>query len=166
MFLNTISDSSLTYFIFYLFFYNLTIMSLILIILVLFGDKFSYNFKFNEVNSNIFFKLWLVLIFLSLAGLPPFIGFTAKILILNMFIKSQSFLMFFFFFSILLVFLFFYTQNLKIVFTNSKENLFSSYKNIKSSNFYFFNWINFFSFLLIFNLFFIDDVILFISYLL
>lgn len=164
MFLNTASIESISYLIFYVISYNMTILSFFLLIIVSIGDQIKYNFALNSISNNIFNKIWISLILLSLAGLPPFIGFTSKILLISLIINFKSFLIFFFLFLFIILFLFFYIQNLKIIFSNSNSFQINNNFFMLNNNFNFINFINFISFLLIFNFFFIDDIFLIINF--
>lgn len=165
MFLNTVLEFNIILAVLYIIIYNLTILSLLSVILVSFNDSFKNNFQLNQFESNIFSKIWLIIIFLSLAGLPPFVGFSVKIMILNLLIPCYSFTLFFFVFFLIILFLFFYIQNLKIIFTKNSKISFPSSWSFLNVNLPFMYFINLSSFVLLFNLFFLDDIISFLIFL-
>ena len=126
-------------------FYNRTITN------VLFLSSFSNNFYYN--------KLWafsFILIFFSIAGIPPFVGFLAKFYIFLGLIESNQI-----FFSILLILIsvisvFYYIRIIKIIFFEGiKSNNLNNKMFALISKDYFFDLDCFiFSFLMLFLIFF------------
>lgn len=129
---------------FYLFIYSFIIRIICFIFYIL--NIFYINQLFiNNINSLI--KINLIINFLSLGGLPPFLGFFPKWIIINFLIKSQIFFLTFIILIITLIILFFY---IRIIYSSFIYNYF---KNkwikifIKNKNFLLINFLSFFSLL-------------------
>nr|YP_008081074.1 NADH dehydrogenase subunit 2 [Ctenoplusia agnata]AGG10914.1 NADH dehydrogenase subunit 2 [Ctenoplusia agnata] len=95
-------------------------------------------------NMNFFIKINLLINFLSLGGLPPFIGFFPKWIIINFLINNNMYLMTFIFILMSLIMLFFYIRIIysSFMFNYLKMKWFKIF--IKNS---YFSMINFFSFI-------------------
>nr|WHL46513.1 NADH dehydrogenase subunit 2 [Pheosiopsis sp.] len=126
------------YFIFYTFL--LKIMCFLFYIL----NMFYINQLFiNNMNSLI--KINLMINFLSLGGLPPFIGFFPKWIIINFMITNKLYLMTFIFVMMSLIMLFFY---IRIIYSSFMFNYFKMkwFKIfIKNNSFLIINFFSFFS---------------------
>lgn len=92
------------------------------------------------INLNIIIKLSLIINFLSLAGLPPFIGFFPKWIVINFILKNKFFILIFIFIIIRLIILLYY---IRIIYSSFIFNYFKlKWFKIKIKN-NFFNFINF-----------------------
>nr|YP_010329837.1 NADH dehydrogenase subunit 2 [Amerila alberti]UNP54589.1 NADH dehydrogenase subunit 2 [Amerila alberti] len=127
-------------------FYLLTYSFMISIMCFLFYilNMFYINQLFmNNMNSLI--KINLFINFLSLGGLPPFIGFFPKWIIINFLIMNQMYLMTFIMILMSLIILFYY---IRIIYSSFMFNYFKSkwFKmNIKNNKFLLINMFSFFS---------------------
>nr|APX39693.1 NADH dehydrogenase subunit 2 [Exosoma lusitanicum] len=65
-----------------------TVISMNLIVIFNLMKIFNLNQLFNSVNSNKMIKLFFIFNFLSLGGLPPFLGFLPKWLVINNLINN------------------------------------------------------------------------------
>nr|YP_010326986.1 NADH dehydrogenase subunit 2 [Peridea elzet]UNP54238.1 NADH dehydrogenase subunit 2 [Peridea elzet] len=132
-------SENLWMFYFYMYTFLLSIMCFLFYIL----NMFYINQLFiNNMNSLI--KINLMINFMSLGGLPPFIGFFPKWIIINFLINNNYYLMTFIFVMMSLIMLFFY---IRIIYSSFMFNYFKMkwFKiNIKNK---LFSMINFFSFL-------------------
>lgn len=117
--------------------------------------------KFNTHNSAS--KIFII-IFFSMAGVPPFVGFFSKVLIFVLLTNSSYFILFCFFFPITFLGLYFYVQNIRFLNT-SKPSTTPNQHNffLKQSTFYY-NITIPVLFFLIFGMFFVDDLILYVSW--
>src|SRR5690348_18084425 len=101
--------------------------------------------KFNRVP---YIHTYLTLIFLSLAGIPPLMGFLSKFLIfIYIFYKNNIFFFFIFIFGNMFI-IYFYIQNLKFLVSKNIEVFFIG----KFNNSMFFRINNFLNFLNFFNI--------------
>nr|YP_009663636.1 NADH dehydrogenase subunit 2 [Diorhabda carinata]QCW06681.1 NADH dehydrogenase subunit 2 [Diorhabda carinata] len=119
----------LVYFIIYFF------ISLNIIIFFMKLNLFNLNQLFNALNTNKLVKLFFILNFLSLGGLPPFLGFLPKWIVINNLILNQMYALSLILIITTLITLYFYIRltfsSLTILMT---ENLI---KSTKFNNFIF-----------------------------
>jgi NADH-quinone oxidoreductase subunit N len=125
-----------------------------------FNFFFSLNtFKFFNITN--FINVTIILIFLSLAGMPPFLGFVGKFLLISYLILKNQFFFFLLFLFVNLFVIYFYIQNLKFLIRESQENFFL---NLNSSLYISSYQVNLLIFLLFFNffgIFFFDNFIIY-----
>jgi NADH-quinone oxidoreductase subunit N len=125
-----------------------------------FNFFFSLNtFKFFNITN--FINVTIILIFLSLAGMPPFLGFVGKFLLISYLILKNQFFFFILFLFVNLFVIYFYIQNLKFLIRESQENFFL---NLNSSLYISSYQVNLLIFLLFFNffgIFFFDNFIIY-----
>nr|YP_010713959.1 NADH dehydrogenase subunit 2 [Pseudeustrotia carneola]WDD39371.1 NADH dehydrogenase subunit 2 [Pseudeustrotia carneola] len=95
-------------------------------------------------NMNFFIKINMLINFLSLGGLPPFIGFFPKWIIINFLINNNMYMLTFIFIMMSLIMLFFY---IRITYSALMFNYLKMkwFKIFIKNNYFFF--INFFSFI-------------------
>jgi NADH:ubiquinone oxidoreductase subunit 2 (subunit N) len=165
IFFNNSFDTLVILFI-YMFVYNI---SLIIIFWTLF-QFVSFNFKtiysFSDLKFNFYFVTALSVTLFSIAGVPPFLGFFSKLLILIVLVNSGFFFFYIFFFGLLFFGLYFYLQNIRFLYSTGVSELNYSYNfNIRISSLYFYLSF-FFIFFLIFGFSFMDDLILYFYWLL
>nr|YP_010134472.1 NADH dehydrogenase subunit 2 [Pseudonoorda nigropunctalis]QWM93962.1 NADH dehydrogenase subunit 2 [Pseudonoorda nigropunctalis] len=124
---------------FYFLFYSLLIS--IMCFLFYMMNMFFLNQLFF-MNLNYLIKLSLLINFLSLGGLPPFIGFFPKWIIINFLINNNYYLMIFILIMMSLIMLFFYIRisYSSIMFNYLKLKWIKI--NIKNKLFYFMNFIS------------------------
>nr|YP_010327103.1 NADH dehydrogenase subunit 2 [Abrostola triplasia]UNP54368.1 NADH dehydrogenase subunit 2 [Abrostola triplasia] len=126
---------------FYMFLYSFMISIMCFLFHIL--NMYFINQLFIN-NMNFFIKINLLINFLSLGGLPPFIGFFPKWIIINFLINNQLYLLIFFFMMMSLIMLFFYIRIIysAFMFNYLKMKWFKIF--IKNN---YFMIINFFSFI-------------------
>nr|YP_010527064.1 NADH dehydrogenase subunit 2 [Gastropacha populifolia]UXR12401.1 NADH dehydrogenase subunit 2 [Gastropacha populifolia] len=128
------------------FFYFIIYSFLISIMLFMFYmlNMFFINQLFI-INLNSLIKINLFINFLSLGGLPPFIGFLPKWIIINFLINNKMFLLSFIFILMSLIMLFFYIRIIysSLMFNYMKMKWFKIF--IKNKFFYFINLLSFLS---------------------
>ena len=149
----------------YFFIYNLSVLSVFWLFITFFRSSLVYNFSMINFNLSIFFKSFLIIIFLSLSGLPPFIGFLSKILVIVLLAPIGFVYTYVFIFIIFIFLLYFYIQNLKIILSESYySGQFIFYKGqlrFRNSSIL---CLNVFAFFTCFSLFLFDDLILLIEW--
>lgn len=165
IFFNNSFDTLIILFI-YMFVYNI---SLIIIFWTLF-QFVSFNFKtiysFSDLKFNFYFVTALSITLFSIAGVPPFLGFFSKLLILIVLINSGFFFFYTFFFGLLFFGLYFYLQNIRFLYSTGVSELNYAHNfNLRISSLYFYLSF-FFIFFLIFGFSFMDDLILYFYWLL
>jgi NADH:ubiquinone oxidoreductase subunit 2 (subunit N) len=165
LFFNNFLDTLVILFI-YMFIYNL---SLLLIFWTL-QQFVSFNFKtlysFSDLKFNFYFVIMLTIVLFSIAGVPPFLGFFSKLLILLILLNSNFFYFYIFFFGLLFFGLYFYLQNIRFLYSTGYGKLNYAFNfNLRLSTIYFyFSFI--IAFFLVFGFFFMDDFILYFYWLL
>ncbi len=149
------------------FFYKLTPLIFVNIFFYLCVLTLFFNFLFNlksfflksisqifYFNNIFFFKFFILIFFLNLAGIPPLLGFFLKLLMfLFLFFKSSLvFILFFLFFNMFS--LFFYLSNVKSYVNFKKKNLLNVYVFFTKINLSFIFYCTFLYFFLFFFFFF------------
>nr|ALO71056.1 NADH deshydrogenase subunit 2 [Aleocharinae sp. 6 EF-2015] len=111
-----------TIWIFYLIIYMILTLNIIVIFKYL--NIFHYNQLLISLNNNFLIKFFFCLNFLSLGGLPPFLGFFPKWLTIQYLISLNWILMAFFMVMLTLMTLFYYMQLIfnVIIITNNEIN--------------------------------------------
>nr|WHL46487.1 NADH dehydrogenase subunit 2 [Dudusa nobilis] len=127
---------------FYLLMYTFLISNMCF--LFYFLNMFYINQLFIN-NMNFMIKINLLINFLSLGGLPPFIGFFPKWIIINFLIINNMYLLAFIFIMMSLLMLFFYTRIIysSFMFNYLKIKWFKTF--IKNNYFLLINFLSFFS---------------------
>ena len=136
-----------------------SILSYIFILVNIFLIFFIFDMKYlKSLNELKFFgnlpliTIFLVLILLSFAGVPPLLGFLSKFLIFIFILTKNNFLfLFLFIFSNMFV-IYFYIQNLRFLVSKNISNKFfikKNFVNINNNIVYIFNVFNYFNLLAI-----------------
>jgi len=151
--------------IFYILIYNLSLILIFSTFFQVLINEHKTLYSLINFKNNHFFTILLTIALFSMAGVPPFLGFFSKVFILIFLINSNFFIFYIFFFIILIFGLYFYIQNIRYLYStnNKKINININYENNFSSFFVFAYVVLFF---LIFGFFFIDDILLYIFWLL
>ncbi len=163
-FLN-VSDSTIFLFL-YLFVYNCSFIIIFAIFqqIVLNSSNTIYSFKTFKFNP--FFTTLLTITLLSIAGIPPFIGFFTKLFVLILLVNNDFFLFFFFFFVLLMISLYFYLQNIRFIYSSKPSVVNYSFEN-RNIRFSFLPSyiIVIFTFFVCFGFFFVDDFLIYFYWL-
>ncbi len=162
-FLNSL-DSLVILFV-YMFIYNLSLICLFWTLYQFINNKFLTLFSFSDLKFNFYFTTLITVILFSIAGVPPFIGFFSKLLILVLLSNSNFFFFYIFFFGLLFFGLYFYLQNIRFLYTTSSSKLnYSNFFNLRAVSIYY-NYTFFFLFFFLFGLLFLDDLIIYFYWL-
>nr|YP_010586576.1 NADH dehydrogenase subunit 2 [Setodes iuppiter]UZZ44390.1 NADH dehydrogenase subunit 2 [Setodes iuppiter] len=107
----------------------------------LFNMKYMINIFFLKMK--IFMKIFIMMNFLSLSGLPPFLGFLPKWLITLYMLNSKMYIMMFFMLMSALINIFFYIRLMttSIIISNYQMKWHMYYLNFYYSNFFLMNLI-------------------------
>jgi NADH:ubiquinone oxidoreductase subunit 2 (subunit N) len=154
----------LNYILLYLFFYNLILIILFILIWSSSAVLVKTINNFKEFNNNTYKRYTFIILLFSIAGIPPFVGFFFKLNLIAI-VSLSSFLLlwilFFFFFAIL----FFYLQNIKyLLIPINFESYVLSLNDLKYSTFFLlFVGINLF--FICFGFLLLDDFIIYLNWL-
>lgn len=105
----------------YLFTYNFSLTLLFLIFCQFLIANLKTLYSFNDLKFNAFSLFVVTVTLFSMAGVPPFIGFFAKLLLLITTINSNFIFYFLFFFILLFLSLYFYLQNLRFLYSTGQK---------------------------------------------
>nr|YP_009110185.1 NADH dehydrogenase subunit 2 [Mycalesis mineus]AIW64906.1 NADH dehydrogenase subunit 2 [Mycalesis mineus] len=130
----------MTYFIFYSFLISMLCFLFYMLNIFYINQMFNFNINFS-------IKFFIMINFLSLGGLPPFLGFFPKWLIINYLIMNKLYIISFFFIFMSLIMLIFYIRIIysSFMFFSFKFKWFKIY--IKNNFLIFINFFNFISLL-------------------
>lgn len=149
----------------YMFVYNISLLLIFWTLTQFVSFKIKTLFSFSDLKFNFFFLTAITVSLFSIAGIPPFIGFFTKILILLCLLNTNFFVFFIFFFILLFFGLYFYLQNLRFLYSSGVSKLnYSHDSNLHLSSTYCLV-VSISIFFLIFGIFFFDDLILYFSWL-
>lgn len=149
----------------YMFVYNISLFILFWTIFQFVNTKLKTLYSFSDLKLNFFFVSTLTIIFLSIAGVPPFIGFFPKLMILISLLNSNFFFFYFFFFVLLFLGLYFYVQNIRFLHSSNFSKLNYPFDFFLRVSFFYFLISLFFLFFLVFGVFFFDDLIFYFYWL-
>nr|YP_008080875.1 NADH dehydrogenase subunit 2 [Adoxophyes orana]AFV63147.1 NADH dehydrogenase subunit 2 [Adoxophyes orana] len=129
---------------FYFMFYSF--LNSIMCFLFFMSNTYYINQLFI-MNMNNMIKLSLLINFLSLGGLPPFIGFFPKWMVINFLLKNKFFILTFIFIMMSLIMLLYYIRIIYSSFMFNYLKLKWFKISIKNNNFYFINFLSMISIL-------------------
>ena len=164
LFYNNFLDSLIILFS-YMFVYNLSLLLIFWTLFQFVNLSVKTLYSFTDFKFNFFFTSILTIVLFSIAGVPPFIGFFSKLLILICLLNSNFFFFYIFFFGLLFFGLYFYLQNIRFLYSTGVNKINYSYEsNLRMSTLYVYVSI-LFIFFLIFGFFFFDDLLLYFFWL-
>lgn len=99
----------------YIVIYNLTSLVLFATIMQIIVTDMKTLFSFSTLGSSNYFTKILALAVLSLAGVPPLVGFFSKVFVFVLVANSTFVVLFPSFFTLLFIGLYFYIQNLRFL---------------------------------------------------
>ena len=148
----------------YLLIYNLTAFIFFTTFLQFLNTQLITLFSLNLLTqSNLFTKV-LSLSLMSLAGVPPLLGFFSKIFVVILIANSNMFILFPPFFALLFTGLYFYIQNIRFLHSTTTSNLPLIIELSLRISFVYVYAILILTFTLIFGFCFIDDLVLLFSW--
>lgn len=149
----------------YMFIYNMSLLLIFWTLKQFISSNFKTIYSFSDFKFNFFFLSLITIVLFSIAGIPPFIGFFSKLLILISLVNSNFFLFYIFFFGLLFFGLYFYLQNIRFLYSTgvSKINYAFEFNLRISTLFVYYSYI--ILFFIIFGVFFFDDFILYFYWL-
>lgn len=164
LFCNNFLDNLIVLFT-YMFIYNMSLFLIFWTLKQFISSNFKTVYSFSDLKFNFFFLSLVTIVLFSIAGVPPFIGFFSKLLILISLVNSNFFLFYVFFFGLLFFGLYFYLQNIRFLYSTgvSKINYAFEFNLRISTLFIYYSYI--ILFFIIFGVFFFDDLILYFYWL-
>ena len=157
--------NSLTMTFSYMFIYNLALFLIFFTLFQIISFSWRTLYSFGNLGYSFLTKTVTISLF-SMAGVPPFLGFFAKVFIFVMLSDANFFVLFPFFFILLFTGLYFYVQNIRILnATNSPNLVWQHTLNMRVVPVYYSTSITIL-YILIFGFFYVDDLFLFFSWLL
>jgi len=161
---NNSLDTLITLFI-YMLIYNLSLISIFWTLHQFISSNIKTLYSFTDFKFNFYFVISLTIVLFSIAGVPPFLGFFSKLLILLILVNSNFFFFYIFFFGLLFFGLYFYLQNIRFLYSTGVGKLNYTYtSNVRLTSLYF-NFTFLILFFLIFGFFFMDDILLYFYWL-
>jgi len=148
-----------------MFVYNLSLIVIFWVLQQFINLNFKVLFSFADLKLNPFLLTSITIALFSIAGVPPFLGFFTKVIILISLINSNFFIFFIFFFALLFFSLYFYLQNLRFLYSTGYSTLNYDYELNLRAPIITFTFLSLFSFLLVFGFAFMGDILLFFSWL-
>ena len=107
----------------YMFLYNLSLIALLWTIMSVISTQFKTLHSFNGFSFNPYYTILLSVLLMSMAGVPPFIGFFSKLFILTLLTNSGFFLLYPLLFVVLFLGLYFYIQNIRFLHSSNTSTL-------------------------------------------
>ena len=111
----------------YFLIYNLTLLIFLYLntIILIFNQKTLYSF--NNLSLTSYYLFLITILLFSIAGVPPFLGFFSKVIILIITFINNFFLLYYILFLVLFIGLYFYMQNIRFIHSTFIKSLFSPY---------------------------------------
>lgn len=147
-----------------MFLYNLSLISFFWSIFSFVINNLKTLYTFSEFTQNSFITLNLSILLFSMAGVPPFIGFFSKIFIMILVLNNFYFIFYFLFFILLFLGLYFYVQNIRFLHSTNYRNFNNPFiinQRLTLTPLYL---VIYLLTLIVFGLFYIDDVVLFFTW--
>lgn len=164
LFYNNFLDNLIVLFT-YMFIYNMSLLLLFWTLKQFISFKLKTLHSLTDLKFNFFFLSVLTIVLFSIAGVPPFIGFFSKLLILITLTNANFFFFYIFFFALLFFGLYFYLQNIRFLYSTGISKINYAFEtNLRISTlFIYYSYIVLF--FIIFGIFFFDDFILYFYWL-
>lgn len=142
-----------------MFVYNLSLLVIFWTLLQFVNLNFKSIYSFSDLKFNFYFVTLTAIVLFSMAGVPPFLGFFSKLLILVTLVNSNFFFFYIFFFGLLFFGLYFYLQNIRFLFSTGIGKIDYSFAiNMRLTPIYFY-YTTLIGFFLIFGFFFFGDLL-------
>ena len=163
--INNVIDTNI-YLFTYMFIYNLSLISFFWTLFSFINIKLKTLYTFSGFTQNSFFVLNISILLFSMAGVPPFIGFFSKLFVMVLVINNYYFFLYFIFFLLLFLGLYFYMQNIRFLHSTNYKNYYTPSLHNERATLLMFYFIITLLITIVFGLVYIDDFILFFTWLL
>lgn len=148
----------------YMWIYNVALYAIFLTLNQFKNSEMRTLYSFTNLGSLHYFTKTIIISLFSMAGVPPFWGFFAKLFIFTLVCTSYFFSLYPFFFLILFVGLYFYIQNIRFLNATAGSDFHPIVElNLRTVPLYYYTSLSI-SFLLIFGFAFTEDLLLVISW--
>jgi len=149
-----------------MFVYNLSLTLLFWSLFSTILTEFKSLYSFSNLSFNSFIVLAVTVLLLSMAGVPPFIGFFSKLFIITMLLGSSFFLFYAIFLVLLLIGLYFYVQNIRFLHSTNHQTTNQPFVMGGERVVVSFYYITVFSMVVLgLGTFYVDDILLFFTWL-
>lgn len=102
---------------FYLSFYNLSLLVVFWLLLSIQNRELQSLYSLGHFRLNNFYLIVLVISIFSIAGIPPFMGFFSKILVIVGIMQGQFLILYWLLTPLMLLTLYFYVQNIRFLYS-------------------------------------------------
>lgn len=118
-------------------------------------------YSLSHLTFNAYYTLLFLVLLLSMAGIPPFIGFFSKIFIIHLLVSHGFFLIYLLLIVVFLLGLYFYMQNVRFINSTNLEKIsYPSTFTERSTSIYYYFSLSSLAFIF-FGVVYIDDLLLF-----
>lgn len=148
----------------YMLIYNLSLTVLFWAFFSTIVSELKTLYTLSNFSFNSYFLFLISILVLSMAGVPPFIGFFSKLFIFVLISNNSFFLFYSLFFVLLFLGLYFYVQNLRFLHSTNKNTLNYPFLRNERVSIYFFYTSIFILFIIILGVFLLNDIILYFSW--
>ena len=146
-----------------MFIYNASLVALLWTLMNVITPQMKTLYSFSGFSFNSYYLLILTVLLMSMAGVPPFIGFFSKLFILTLLTNNSFFLFYSFFFVLLFLGLYFYIQNIRFLHSTNNSTLNYAYLSNERQVLFFYYFSLTFLIFILGGVLYIDDFLLFFS---
>jgi len=161
--LNSWSDYNYSIILLNVFFYVVLLLNIFSIFFIFDLNHLKTLNDFKFIGSIKSISIYIILLLMSFAGVPPLLGFISKFSVFLIFFRKSIWIFIFLFSFFNFFVIYFYSQNFRfLVSKNTKNNTLTSF-NYKNAN-NLFLIIIFFNFFNLFSILYVDDFLLFFNF--
>ena len=122
LFISTLTVEHVINAYFYLTFYNISLVVLFWLFLSVQVRELQSLYSLSHFRFNHFYLTLLVITIFSIAGIPPFVGFFTKVLVVLTILQQHFILTYWLVTPLLLLSLYFYIQNIRFIYTSGSNS--------------------------------------------
>ena len=140
--------------------YNCALLVTFFTLFQISASQTKTTFSFNDFSRGGVYVKLILMSFFSMAGVPPFVGFFAKVLLFILLSGSNFAILFPFFFYVLFIGLYFYVQNIRFLNASNSSNFQPLFELGVRVVPLFFSTVYLVTFFLIFGAYYLEDLVL------